>query len=144
MKSIKDTVGDDKKDWKQRNESVRLITNRFKLTGLDYQSRYRIISISFHFLQMKKLRGIIIAGGASFDNFTECLKNVQRPFEAACMDLRSQVVREAAITLAFLSQQLRNKFATFGECVLPTLINLIQNSAKVKRLFFFLFMNLEN
>lgn len=101
MKSIKDTVGDDKKDWKQRNES------------------------------MKKLRGILIAGGANFDNFTECLKNVQRPFDAACMDLRSQVVREAAITMAFLSYQLRNKFATFGECVLPTLINLIQNSAKV-------------
>ncbi|XP_020709116.2 CLIP-associating protein 1-A isoform X3 [Athalia rosae] len=101
MKSIKDIVGDDKKDWKQRNES------------------------------MKKLRGILITGGANFDNFTECLKNVQRPFEAACTDLRSQVVREAAITMAFLSQQLRNKFASFAECVLPTLINLIQNSAKV-------------
>ncbi|XP_046480774.1 CLIP-associating protein 1-A isoform X2 [Neodiprion pinetum] len=101
MKSIKDVVGDDKKDWKQRNES------------------------------MKKLRGILIAGGANFDNFTECLKNVQRSFEAACMDLRSQVVKEAAITVAFLSYQLKNKFASFGECVLPTLINLIPNSAKV-------------
>ncbi|XP_043786069.1 CLIP-associating protein 1-A isoform X2 [Apis laboriosa] len=101
MKTIKDNVGDDKKDWKQRTES------------------------------MKKLRAIIIAGGTNFENFLENLKNVQRPFEVACMDLRSQVVREACITLAYLSQQLKNKFASFGEAVLFTLMNLIQNSAKV-------------
>ncbi|XP_054015820.1 CLIP-associating protein 1-A isoform X4 [Hylaeus anthracinus] len=101
MKVIKDVVGDDKKDWKQRTES------------------------------MKKLRSIIIAGGVNYENFLECLKNVQRPFEVACSDLRSQVVREACITLAYLSQQLKNKFASFGEAVLLTLMNLIQNSAKV-------------
>ncbi|KAK1129568.1 hypothetical protein K0M31_019284 [Melipona bicolor] len=101
MKIIKDNVGDDKKDWKQRTES------------------------------MKKLRAIIIAGGMNYENFLENLKSVQRAFEVACTDLRSQVVREACITLAFLSQQLKNKFATFGEAVLLTLMNLIQNSAKV-------------
>ncbi|KAG7210104.1 hypothetical protein KM043_011669 [Ampulex compressa] len=101
MKTIKDTVGDDKKDWKQRTDS------------------------------MKKLRAIVIAGGPNYENFLECLKAIQRPFEAACCDLRSQVVREACITLAFLSQQLKNKFASFGEAVLSTLMNLIQNSAKV-------------
>ncbi|XP_076182611.1 CLIP-associating protein isoform X4 [Ptiloglossa arizonensis] len=101
MKVIKDNVGDDKKDWKQRTES------------------------------MKKLRSIVIAGGTNYENFLECLKNVQRPFEVACSDLRSQVVREACITLAFLSQHLKNKFASFGEAVLLTLMNLIQNSAKV-------------
>ncbi|RLU22917.1 hypothetical protein DMN91_005195 [Ooceraea biroi] len=101
MKIIKDTVGDDKKDWKQRMDS------------------------------MKKLRGIVLAGGTNYENFHECLKNVQRPFEQACTDLRSQVVREACITLAFLSQSLKTKFASFGEAVLLTLMNLIQNSAKV-------------
>ncbi|XP_017761569.1 PREDICTED: CLIP-associating protein 1-A isoform X1 [Eufriesea mexicana] len=101
MKNIKDNVGDDKKDWKQRTES------------------------------MKKLRAIIIANGPSYENFLENLKSIQRAFEVACTDLRSQVVREACITLAFLSQQLKNKFASFGEAVLLTLMNLIQNSAKV-------------
>lgn len=80
---------------------------------------------------MKKLRGIVLAGGTNYENFHECLKNVQRPFEQACTDLRSQVVREACITLAFLSQSLKTKFASFGEAVLLTLMNLIQNSAKV-------------
>ncbi|KAG5329807.1 CLA1A protein, partial [Acromyrmex charruanus] len=101
MKSIRDTVGDDKKDWKQRMDS------------------------------MRKLRAIVLAGGTNYENFHECLKSVQRPFEQACTDLRSQVVREACITLAFLSQSLKTKFASFGEAVLLTLMNLIQNSAKV-------------
>ncbi|XP_025269784.1 CLIP-associating protein 1-A isoform X7 [Camponotus floridanus] len=101
MKIIKDTVGDDKKDWKLRTDS------------------------------MKKLRAIILAGGTNYENFHECLKNVQRPFEQACTDLRSQVAREACVTLAFLSQSLKTKFASFGEAVLLTLMNLIQNSAKV-------------
>lgn len=85
---------------------------------------------------MKKLRAIIIAGGTNYENFLENLKNVQRPFEVACTDLRSQVVREACITLAYLSQQLKNKFASFGEAVLLTLMNLIQNSAKVSLAIF--------
>ena len=80
---------------------------------------------------MRKLRGLIVAGGMNYDIFLVCLKDLQRPFESACMDLRSQVVREACITLAYLSQQIKNKFASFGETVLPTLLNLIQNSAKV-------------
>ncbi|XP_032672003.1 CLIP-associating protein 1 isoform X3 [Odontomachus brunneus] len=101
MKVIKDAVGDDKKDWKQRMDN------------------------------MRKLRAIVIAGGTNYENFHECLKSIQRPFEQACTDLRSQVAREACITLAFLSQSLKTKFASFGEAVLLTLMNLIQNSAKV-------------
>ncbi|XP_018306720.1 CLIP-associating protein 1-A isoform X4 [Mycetomoellerius zeteki] len=101
MKSIRDTVGDDKKDWKQRMDS------------------------------MRKLRAIVLAGGTNYENFHECLKSVQRPFDQACTDLRSQVAREACITLAFLSQSLKTKFASFGDMVLLTLMNLIQNSAKV-------------
>ncbi|GAB1862568.1 CLIP-associating protein 1 isoform X7 [Camponotus japonicus] len=101
LKNIKDTVGDDKKDWKLRTDS------------------------------MKKLRAIVLAGGTNYENFHECLRNAQRPFEQACTDLRSQVAREACVTLAFLSQSLKIKFANFGEAVLLTLMNLIQNSAKV-------------
>ncbi|XP_017884905.1 CLIP-associating protein 1-A isoform X3 [Ceratina calcarata] len=101
MKIIRENVGDDKKDWKLRTESI------------------------------KKVRSIVIAGGTSYDNFFELLKSLQRPFEVACTDLRSQVVREACITLAYLSIQLKNKFASFGDAVLLTLMNLIQNSAKV-------------
>jgi CLASP N terminal len=44
---------------------------------------------------------------------------------------RSQVVREACITIAFLSQNLQNKLDHFAESVLPHLINLIPSSTKV-------------
>jgi CLIP-associating protein 1/2 len=40
-------------------------------------------------------------------------------------------VREACITIAFLSQNLRNKLDHFAESVLPHLINLIPSSTKV-------------
>jgi len=40
-------------------------------------------------------------------------------------------VREACITIAFLSQQLGHKLNRFSETVLPALIGLIPNSAKV-------------
>ncbi|XP_034950078.1 CLIP-associating protein 1-A isoform X2 [Chelonus insularis] len=98
---IRDTIGDDKKDWNQRIESL------------------------------KKVRGIIIAGGANYEMFFELLKSSQNAFEGACTDLRSQVVKEACITLAFLSKQLKNKIAQFIESLIGPLMNLIQNSAKV-------------
>lgn len=82
-------------------------------------------------LQLKKLRGLVIAGGTNYEQFPIYLKDLHRPMDAAIQDLRSQVVREACITLAYLSQQLKNKFASFGENLLPALMNLIQNSAKV-------------
>ncbi|KAK0076346.1 hypothetical protein PV325_005547 [Microctonus aethiopoides] len=80
---------------------------------------------------MKKLRGIVIAGGANHENFIELIKSIQNSFEGAITDLRSQVVKEACISLAFLSRQLKNKIAIFIEPMLGPLMNLIQNSAKV-------------
>lgn len=44
---------------------------------------------------------------------------------------RSQVVREACITVAYLSQELQSKLDHFCERVLPSLVNLIPNTVKV-------------
>lgn len=44
---------------------------------------------------------------------------------------RSQVVREACVTIAYMSQELHHKVDHLCETVLPNLINLIPNSAKV-------------
>ncbi|XP_063985621.1 CLIP-associating protein 1 isoform X3 [Diachasmimorpha longicaudata] len=101
IKVIRETIGDDKKDWNQRIDSL------------------------------KKLRGILLAGGANNENFMDLLKSLQNSYEGAITDLRSQVVKEACITLAFLSRHLKNKFAAFIEGLLGPLMNLIQNSAKI-------------
>lgn len=69
--------------------------------------------------------------GTSHETFMELLKTIQNSMDGACTDLRSQVVKEACITLAFLSHQFKNKCATFIEGLLTSLINLLQNSAKV-------------
>ncbi|KAM9414470.1 LOW QUALITY PROTEIN: CLIP-associating protein 2-like [Salvelinus alpinus] len=52
-------------------------------------------------------------------------------FKLSAKDLRSQVVREACITVAHLSTVLGNKFDHGAEGILPVLFNLIPNCAKV-------------
>jgi CLIP-associating protein 1/2 len=82
---------------------------------------------------MKQFRGLILAGAHKFqDEFMPQLRLLELPFQASVRDLRSQVVREACVTIAYLAQELRNKFDHFAESLLPPLINLIPNSAKVK------------
>ena len=80
---------------------------------------------------MKKIRSIIIAGGASYEEFLPHIRLLESAFQTTLKDLRSQVVREGAITIAYLAQSLANRLDHFAEAVLPHLINLIPNSAKV-------------
>ncbi|XP_033732928.1 CLIP-associating protein 1-like isoform X12 [Pecten maximus] len=80
---------------------------------------------------MKMLRGVMIAGGAQHDDFLSQLRTLEPCMSMAVKDLRSQIVREACVTLAYLSQQLGNRFDHFTETQLPNLIALIPNSAKV-------------
>ncbi|XP_054708100.1 CLIP-associating protein 1-like [Uloborus diversus] len=101
MTKIKETLGDPSNDWEKRIELC------------------------------KRLRSIIIAGGHEYEEFYPILRQLEQPFQNSVKDLRSQVVREAAITIAYLSQQLGPKLDHFAEALLPSLINLIPNSAKI-------------
>ncbi|CAH1773834.1 unnamed protein product [Owenia fusiformis] len=80
---------------------------------------------------LRTLRALMIAGAMDHEDFRSNLKNLESCTIQAAKDLRSQVVREACITLAYLAQQLGNKFDKFAEAVFPTLINLVPNSAKI-------------
>ncbi|XP_059478999.1 CLIP-associating protein 1-A isoform X3 [Neocloeon triangulifer] len=80
---------------------------------------------------LKRIRSVMLAGATDFDDLKEHLRLLEPAFIASVKDLRSQVVREACITIAFLSQTLHNKLDHFAESVLPNLINLIPNSTKV-------------
>ncbi|CAG5119353.1 unnamed protein product, partial [Candidula unifasciata] len=79
----------------------------------------------------KLVRSLVIAGAADYDEFFQSLRTLESAFMLVVKDLRSQVVREGCITIAYLAQQLGPKFDHFAELVLPSLINLIPNSAKV-------------
>ncbi|XP_072390555.1 CLIP-associating protein 1-A isoform X2 [Diabrotica undecimpunctata] len=101
LKNIQDTISDPNKEWNKRVEAL------------------------------KKIRSLVIAGATSHEEFHVGLKNLEIPLQGTLKDLRSQVVREACVTISYLSTLLGNKFDKTAEFLLQHLINLIQNSAKV-------------
>ncbi|XP_071041088.1 CLIP-associating protein 2 isoform X9 [Parasteatoda tepidariorum] len=101
LSKIKDVLGDSSNDWEKRVEMSR------------------------------RFRSVIVAGGQTYDEFYPYLRLLEHPFQTSVKDLRSQVVREACISIAFLSQQIGSKLDHFSEALLPSLINLIPNSAKI-------------
>lgn len=81
---------------------------------------------------IKHFRSLVNSGIADSDDFhTTTLKALEIPFQNNICDLRSQVVRETCITIAFLSCRLQQKFSRMAEILLPSLIKLIPNSAKI-------------
>ncbi|XP_047186188.1 CLIP-associating protein 2 isoform X33 [Scophthalmus maximus] len=101
LNKIREICSDDKHDWDQRATA------------------------------MKKIRSLLVAGAADYDCFYQHLRLLDGAFKLSAKDLRSQVVREACITVAHLSLVLGNKFDHGAEAIVPVLFNLIPNCAKV-------------
>ncbi|XP_063867995.1 CLIP-associating protein 2-like isoform X12 [Scylla paramamosain] len=80
---------------------------------------------------LKKIRSLIIAGAGSYEEFYPHLRLLEPAMQLSIKDLRSQVVREACVTVAYMSQELHHKVDHLCETLLPSLINLIPNSAKI-------------
>uniref|UniRef100_A0A4W5N6M1 Cytoplasmic linker associated protein 1 n=1 Tax=Hucho hucho TaxID=62062 RepID=A0A4W5N6M1_9TELE len=80
---------------------------------------------------LKKMRSLLLAGAVEFDGFSQQLRLMEAAFKMSAKDLRSQVVREACITLGHLSYILGNRFDHCAESIMPTLLTLVSNSAKV-------------
>ncbi|XP_041806687.1 CLIP-associating protein 1a isoform X9 [Chelmon rostratus] len=101
LTKIREVLSDDKHDWE-----------------------HRVVAL-------KKVRSLMLAGAAEYEGFPQQLRLLEAPLKLSAKDLRSQVVREACITLGHLSSLLGNKFDHGAESVMPTLLNLVPNSAKV-------------
>ncbi|XP_044311282.1 CLIP-associating protein 2 isoform X17 [Varanus komodoensis] len=101
LNKIREILSDDKHDWDQRVNAL------------------------------KKVRSLLVAGAAQYDGFFQHLRLLDGAFKLSAKDLRSQVVREACITVAHLSTVLGNKFDHGAEAIVPILFNLVPNSAKV-------------
>ncbi|XP_069776825.1 CLIP-associating protein 2-like isoform X21 [Narcine bancroftii] len=101
LNKIREILSDDKHDWDQRANAL------------------------------KKIRSLLIAGAAEYDCFFQHLRLLEGAFKLSAKDLRSQVVREACITVAHLSTILGNKYDHSAEAIVPTLFNLVPNCAKV-------------
>lgn len=79
LNRIKDVCSNSNAEWEKRMECLRL------------------------------LRSLLIAGAADYDEFYPFLKPLEVPFQTSVKDLRSQVVREACISIAYLSQRIGHK-----------------------------------
>ncbi|XP_061903279.1 CLIP-associating protein 2 [Entelurus aequoreus] len=101
LNKIREICSDDKHDWDQRA------------------------------IALKKIRSLLVAGATTYDCFYQHLRLLDGAFKLSAKDLRSQVVREACITVAHLSSVLGNKFDHGAEAIVPVLFNLIPNCAKV-------------
>lgn len=100
-KNIIPSIGDKNMDWEKRVEAL------------------------------KKIRSLLMNNAQTQPSFPLYLKDLSIAFLDILKELRSQVIREACITLAYMSKLLRNKFDQFSIYIFQELINLIQNSAKV-------------
>ncbi|XP_076456225.1 CLIP-associating protein 1-A-like isoform X9 [Babylonia areolata] len=79
----------------------------------------------------KMLRALVMNGAAEHDDFHQQLRALEPACISGVKDLRSQVVREACITIAYMAQHLSHRMDHFAEMVLPALFNLLPNSAKI-------------
>lgn len=79
---------------------------------------------------LRRVRSLISSGYSSqyATEFTQSL--IALPYETALNNLRSKVVNEACVTIAYISQTLGCKCDRFIEKLLHTLFKQIQNSAK--------------
>ncbi|XP_030371941.1 CLIP-associating protein [Scaptodrosophila lebanonensis] len=82
---------------------------------------------------LKKVRALLMLNIQAHPQFLVVqIKELSLAFvDVLKEELRSQVIREACITIAYMSKTLHNKLDTFCLSILEQLIQLIQNSAKV-------------
>uniref|UniRef100_A0A674BPQ4 Cytoplasmic linker associated protein 1a n=1 Tax=Salmo trutta TaxID=8032 RepID=A0A674BPQ4_SALTR len=75
LSKVREVLSDDKNDWEHRVVAVRTL---------------------------KKVRSLLLAGALEYDSFPQQLRLLEAPLKLSAKDLRSQVVREACITLGSL------------------------------------------
>ena len=51
-------------------------------------------------VQLKTVRALVVAGALDFDEFPQQLRSLENCVQLSAKDLRSQIVREACITIA--------------------------------------------
>lgn len=81
---------------------------------------------------LKKIRSLLILQVHTSPTFAIYLKeSLSISFLDILKELRSQVIREACITIAYMCKVIKNRLDVFCVHIFQELINLIQNSAKV-------------
>lgn len=102
LRSINTIIGDKNMDWDKRVDAL------------------------------KKIRSLLLLQVHNSPTFAVYLKeSLSMSFLDILKELRSQVIREACITIAYMCKTLKTKLDVFCVHIFQELINLVQNSAKV-------------
>lgn len=102
LKSINNTIGDKNMDWDKRVDAL------------------------------KKIRSLLMLNVHTTPTFAIYLKeSLSISFLDILKELRSQVIREACITIAYMCKVIQNRLDAFCVHIFQELINLMQNSAKI-------------
>ncbi|KAJ1363043.1 hypothetical protein KIN20_022798 [Parelaphostrongylus tenuis] len=81
---------------------------------------------------LKVLRSVLINGGMDYKNeLLTSLHSMEDALVTSVKDLRSQVCREACITVSFLCEKLEVSIFCLCESILPATIGVVQNSVKI-------------
>jgi len=102
-------------------DNIQTVKFNLENVNLDWQKRIEA---------MQTFRSILI-DLTDVNLIVNSLKELENSFQLSLKDLRSKIVREACITIAYTSVRLQNKCEKFIETLLPLLFNLTQNSTKI-------------
>jgi hypothetical protein len=92
MSQIIDCLSDTENDWVKRVDSV--------IANFSFKHHFSSSNVIYH-LKLKRIRSLAIACANQYDDeFFACLKQLAVSFTLQIKDLRSQIVREACITIA--------------------------------------------
>ncbi|KAL5257528.1 hypothetical protein ACHWQZ_G012456 [Mnemiopsis leidyi] len=80
---------------------------------------------------LRDLRGMMFCGVDHFKGFKLTITGMSRAIEKAVKDLRSQVVREACVTVACMSTEMGNDFGSLGEKLLVALFSQLLVNVKI-------------
>lgn len=107
LNKIREICSDDKHDWDQRAIAV----SRFTFNFMQWNSFFlallcvvivAVCNLFFPPSQLKKIRSLLLAGAPTYDCFYQHLRLLDGAFKLSAKDLRSQVVREACFTVAWV------------------------------------------
>ncbi|XP_063674523.1 CLIP-associating protein 1-A-like isoform X42 [Bolinopsis microptera] len=83
---------------------------------------------------LRDLRGVMFCGVDHFKGFKLTITGMSRAIEKTVKDLRSQVVREACVTVSAMSTELGNDFGSCGEKLLTALFSQLLVNVKIMNL----------
>eukprot|EP00045_Choanoeca_perplexa_P014907 m.178436 g.178436 ORF g.178436 m.178436 type:complete len:1379 (+) comp16837_c0_seq1:180-4316(+) len=98
------------------------ITRELKLPAEEWEKRMEAL---------KHLRALAAGNSPSFESFDDDIRSMEKQLVDCLADLRSQIVKEACLTVTQLARALGNRFLTVADVLLETLFRQVGVHTKI-------------